>query len=67
MWESLNVGRISLLIEIIIYNQKCCKINTFPWPLEKLKLQLKKNYLIDFHVKTFETYLSDIVAFRSIF
>ena len=46
--ESLNVGRISLLIEMIIYNQKCCKINTFSWPLEKLK----KNFLIDFHVKT---------------
>ena len=54
--ESLNVGRISLLIEMIIYNQKCCKINTFSWPLEKLKLQQKKKFLIDFHVKTFETY-----------
>ena len=41
---------------MIIYNQKCCKINAFSWPLEKLKLQLKKKFLIDFHVKTFGTY-----------
>ena len=37
--ESLNVGQISLLIEMIIYNQ-----NTFSWPLEKLKLQQKKHF-----------------------
>ena len=35
---------------MIIYNQKCCKINAFSWPLKKLK----KKFLIDFHVKTLE-------------
>ena len=49
--ESLNVGQISLLIEMIIYNQKCCKINTFSWPLEKLKLQQKKIFLINSMLK----------------
>ena len=64
--ESLNVGRISLPIEMIIYNQKCCKMNTFIWPLEKLKCQLKKNFLIDFHVKTFGTYFL-ILAHMAVF
>ena len=39
-------------MEMIIYDQICCKINSFPWPLEKLKIQLKIKFLIDFHVKT---------------
>ena len=31
----LNVSRISLLVEMIIYNQICCKINRFSWTLKK--------------------------------
>ena len=53
-----------LLLEMILYNQIYCKIKTFPWPLEKLKLQLKKNYLIDLHVKTFETYFLTLSYFE---
>ena len=46
-----RIDRISLLIEMIICFQICCKISSFCWSLEKLKLQ-QKNFLIDFHGKT---------------
>ena len=61
--------QIPLILQMIIYNQICCKIKTFPWPLEKLNLQLKK-FLIDSHGKTFGTYfliLMDMAVFPELY
>ena len=45
---SLNVGQISLQIEMIICKQICCKIGTFGWPLDFLTYPQNRSIFLTF-------------------